>query len=47
MAFHASSPLNSLRFPSAAKSRSIRFLKRVHASHLDVPGTPMYYYGMG
>ncbi|GJT52041.1 hypothetical protein Tco_0978198 [Tanacetum coccineum] len=33
MASHASSPLNSLRFPSAAKSKSIRV-------HLDVVGTP-------
>ncbi|GKA80912.1 hypothetical protein Tco_0787604, partial [Tanacetum coccineum] len=33
MASHASSPLNSPRFPSAAKSRSIQV-------HLDVVGTP-------
>ncbi|GJY45550.1 hypothetical protein Tco_0434613 [Tanacetum coccineum] len=40
MAFHASSPLNSLRFPSAAKSRSIQV-------HIDAVGTPMYNFGMG
>ncbi|GJU94331.1 MAK10-like protein [Tanacetum coccineum] len=33
MASYDSSPLNSLRFPSAAKSRSIQV-------HLDVVGTP-------